>query len=287
MYGLNKHILQNKVPLKDKLEQLLEWIDMPLETRPQLILGRLLLTLSMFYNSRLFLVAYEPSLDQAGHAYGPGSKEVNDSLVYIDTFARDLHKALADRNLLETIDIIFVSDHGMTDTRHVEFIYLENLIGQDLVDSIEHEDGKSIFFDFCSPIFETCVYSGWPAMGLRFHNDTDAKRSLELLKAAAANMSDKFAIYTRETMPESYHFSNNPRIAPLYIIPNIGYAVTTEKEGKSRMTKGVSFSPFYLSKFVDFQARITDILIPNPRCLPLSYQTGLFRPPLSFVKENL
>ena len=30
---------QDKVPLQEKLDQILEWIDLPLEERPQLIMG--------------------------------------------------------------------------------------------------------------------------------------------------------------------------------------------------------------------------------------------------------
>jgi predicted AlkP superfamily pyrophosphatase or phosphodiesterase len=81
-------------------------------------------------------------LDQAGHKAGPNSKLVNDTLAYVDRFARDLHLTLGMRNLTNIVDIIFVSDHGMTDTRHVEFIYLEDIIGTDYVDAIEHEDGN-------------------------------------------------------------------------------------------------------------------------------------------------
>lgn len=80
-------------------------------------------------------------MDQAGHKAGPFSTLVNDTLAYVDRFARDLHVALAARNLTNIVDIVFVSDHGMTDTQHVEFIYLEDLIGTDYVDIIEHEDG--------------------------------------------------------------------------------------------------------------------------------------------------
>ena len=88
------------------------------------------------------MTAYEPSLDQAGHKAGPNSKLVNDTLVYVDRFARDLHSALSMRNLSTIVDIVFVSDHGMTDTQHVEFIYLEDIIGVDYVNAIEHEDGN-------------------------------------------------------------------------------------------------------------------------------------------------
>lgn len=81
-------------------------------------------------------------MDQAGHKAGPFSKLVNDTLVDVDRFARDLHSALGVRNLTNIVDIIFVSDHGMADTQHVEFVYLEDIIGASHVASIEHEDGN-------------------------------------------------------------------------------------------------------------------------------------------------
>ncbi|KAF8512855.1 Phosphodiest-domain-containing protein [Hysterangium stoloniferum] len=193
---------KDKVPLRQKLDQILNWIDLPSEKRPQLLL------------------AYEPSLDQAGHKAGPASKLVNDTLAYVDAFARDLHAALRSRNLTDIIDIIFVSDHGMTDTQQSEFIYLENLIGKEYVDAIEHEDG-------------------WPSMGLRFGPDVNASHVLELLTTHAEKAPEKFSVYTQDNMPPSYHFSNNPRIAPIYIVPKVGYAVTNDKEGAARTTKGV------------------------------------------------
>lgn len=53
----------------------MEWIDLPLSERPQLVLG-------MFWRlGRVkwlnLILAYEPSLDQAGHATGPYSQRVN------------------------------------------------------------------------------------------------------------------------------------------------------------------------------------------------------------------
>lgn len=59
-----------------KLSQILEWIDLPLSERPQLILGSSSepWALTIFLS---VLLAYEPSLDQAGHATGPYSQRVN------------------------------------------------------------------------------------------------------------------------------------------------------------------------------------------------------------------
>lgn len=73
----------------------------------------------------------------------------------MDSFARDLHLELVARNLTDIVDIIFVSDHGMTDTSHPELVYVDDILGEDGLANIEHEDGMtaallSISFPFSS-----------------------------------------------------------------------------------------------------------------------------------------
>ena len=63
----------------------------------------------------------------------------------MDSFARDLHDALVARNLTEIVDVIFVSDHGMTDTSHPELVYIDDLLGEDGWKSVKHEDGSLVF----------------------------------------------------------------------------------------------------------------------------------------------
>ncbi|KAG6866183.1 hypothetical protein C0991_007733 [Blastosporella zonata] len=164
-------------------------------------------------------MAYEPSLDQAGHATGPMSALVNRTLGEVDTFAKDLQLSLQARNLTDIVDIVFVSDHGMTDTSHPEAVYMDDIIGEQGLADIEHEDG-------------------WPSMGIRFRPGSNETRYLELLLKAAGENSEKFDVYTHETMPERYHFSHNERIASVYVVPKIGYILTTEAEGDTGMSKG-------------------------------------------------
>ncbi|KAF9533064.1 alkaline-phosphatase-like protein [Crepidotus variabilis] len=192
---------KDKVSLDWKLDQITKWVDLPFETRPQLIM------------------MYEPSLDQAGHATGPYSKRVNETLVQVDTFAKDLQETLAARNLTDIIDVVFVSDHGMTDTSHPEHIYMEDILGEDGIGAVAHEDG-------------------WPAMGFRFHENANISKYLSRLVEASDASPDKFSVYTHETMPERYHFSNNERIAPIYVVPEIGYVLTTRAEGDVGLNKG-------------------------------------------------
>lgn len=85
----------------------------------------------------------------------------------------------------------------------------------------------------------TCV-TGWPSMGLRFSPEVNASYYLNVLLDAAKAYPDQFDVYTHETMPKRYHFANNARIAPIYVVPKIGYALTTREEGDVGMSKGVS-----------------------------------------------
>ena len=64
------------------------------------------------------------------------------SLANVDTFAKDLHQAIALRNLTHIVDVIFVSDHGMTDTSSVQSIFLDDILGDDGFKSIEHVYGS-------------------------------------------------------------------------------------------------------------------------------------------------
>jgi len=144
-----------------------------------------------------------------------------DTLKTVDVFAKDLQDALKARNLTDIVDIVFVSDHGMADTSHPEWVYIDDYLGEQGVNLIEHEDG-------------------WLSMGLRFSPEANTTAYLNILLEAAKNNSEKFDVYTHDTMPERYHFSHNPRIAPIYIIPKYGYALTTRARGELGMIKGVS-----------------------------------------------
>ena len=109
----------------------------------------------------------------------------------------------------------------MTDTSHPEPVYIDDILGADGLKAIAHEDG-------------------WPAMGLRFHDNTNISKYQEALFRASGEHPEKFNVYTHETMPESYHFAHHERIAPIYVVPKIGYVLTTRTEGNVAMSKGVS-----------------------------------------------
>lgn len=169
-----------------------------------------------------FIGAYVPNVDADGHQYGPNSTEIRATIVEVDGMLTGLIEGLLKRNLTEIINIVIVSDHGMATTSNERLLQLDDYIDMSLVDHID----------------------GWPLRGLGLKNpDRDVPIVYEQL--LTASKGKQFDVYTRETMPERYHFSNNDRIAPIWVVPRAGWVVI-EKEDfdiSAAKTSGTIYRP--------------------------------------------
>lgn len=188
-----------KEKLPKKVDRILEFLDKPgvenpdadpADVRPQII------------------AAYVPNVDADGHRYGPNSTEIRSTISEVDTMLDELFHGLEARNLTSIVNVIIVSDHGMATTDVSRMIQIEDLVD---IEKVEHLDG-------------------WPLVGIRPKNPDD----LQLLYEQAADKrksNPNFDVYLRDKdMPERYHFSNNKRIAPLWIVPNTGWAIVKRDE---------------------------------------------------------
>ncbi|KAK2764520.1 hypothetical protein FQN54_009215 [Arachnomyces sp. PD_36] len=180
--------------LSRKVDRILQFLDLPGQNdtnpsgsaiRPQLI------------------AAYVPDVDADGHTYGPNSTEIRDTISSADQMIEDLFRGLQDRNLTDVVNVVVVSDHGMATTSTERLVQLEDLVDLSLVDRLD----------------------GWPLRGLRPKDPADIPVLEEQLRESSKDYTESVEFYTRETMPERYHFSNNDRIAPLWVIPKTGWAI--------------------------------------------------------------
>ncbi|WVR05549.1 hypothetical protein IAU60_002568 [Kwoniella sp. DSM 27419] len=176
-----------------KLDEIFGYLDKELADRPE------------------FIAAYFPEIDQNGHHSGPDSRGVNVSLEAMDQMVGGLLAGLEERNLTRLVNVVIVSDHGMTETSNERMIYLDDILGEDGIAAIEHKDG-------------------WPSVGLRFKEGTDVSVYQRRLMDASAESNGTFAVYTHETMPVRWHFSHGRRVAPIYIVPTLGWAITDHHE---------------------------------------------------------
>lgn len=199
--------------LPRKVDRVLEYLDLPGEEtesydgdmRPQ------------------FIAAYVPDVDRDGHRFGPNSTEIRATIAEADDMLARLFQGIRARNLTDIVNIVVVSDHGMATTSNERLVQLEDLVDISLV---EHLDG-------------------WPSRGLRPKRPEDLPVLQEQLEKAKADYADKVEIYSRETMPERYHFSNNERIAPLWVIPKTGWAVVERPDfdAKKALETGEVYRP--------------------------------------------
>lgn len=63
------------------------------------------------------------------------------TLQEMDLFVKDIYDSLSARNIADIVNIIFVSDHGMTDMSHPELVYIDDILGEDY-SAIDHVDGS-------------------------------------------------------------------------------------------------------------------------------------------------
>ena len=169
-----------------------------------------------------FIAAYVPNVDANGHKYGPNSTEVWDTISSVDDMLRDLFVGLEERNLTKLVNVVVVSDHGMATTSTDRLVQLDDLIDLDLVEHID----------------------GWPLYGLRPKDPIDLRGLYDRLLVESQS-SGNFEVYLKENMPERYHFSKNDRIAPLWVIPNTGWAIVHKEDFnvKEAKAKGETYNP--------------------------------------------
>ena len=167
------------VPGADRVNQVLQWMDLPDTERPRLI------------------TVYFSDVDTAGHAEGPDSPEVRDAIARVDGYLGELLRGLERRRVLDQVNVVVVSDHGMaaTDSRHV--VVVDDYISLDDVDIVD-----------INPTLALVPKAG---------REDAVYRSLRQAR--------KFKVYRRADTPERWHYRDHPRIPPIVGVADEGWQV--------------------------------------------------------------
>ncbi|KAI8327469.1 alkaline-phosphatase-like protein [Choanephora cucurbitarum] len=197
------------VTFDEKVDQVFDWFDLPLEDRPQ------------------FIGLYVPQIDQAGHAYGPYANETMKQLKLADQSIARLLNGLDERNLTDIVNVMIVSDHGMSESDKSRLIYYDDVLTPEELSLIWRIEGE-------------------PTLGIRIRPDVDEATGVEILYQAFKRLQKSFEtphfeVYKRQDFPERFHFKNNIRIAPLLVLPDPGWNFVTHK--KYDPNRGVAYQP--------------------------------------------
>ena len=176
-------------PNSERVDTVLGWLALPKEDRPRLI------------------TLYFSDVDSAGHRYGPKSVEEGNAIREVDTRIGDLRAGIQKLGLEERIDIIVVSDHGMSMVDKGKLIYLDDYI-----------DLKRVFAPQLSS-------KAGPREAPFFHlfvKDGDIDSVYNELAAAHQHLK----VYKRADIPKDWHLSKNAdRVGDIFISADKGWLI--------------------------------------------------------------
>lgn len=188
--------------------------DVPNETRVRTLLSWFDLPVA---SRPTMMTLYFSDVDDAGHRYSPFSKKTGKAVSRIDSLIKTLLNGLKKRRIRDQVNLIIVSDHGMAPVPAQNRIVLDEMF--------DPSDAKQIFW-----VGE--IVQIFPKAGME---DKIYKSISEKLPASAA-------IYRKNELPDRYYYKKHGRIAPLLVLPDEGWVLTTRERLQERMERGYSTS---------------------------------------------
>ncbi|CAL4126712.1 unnamed protein product, partial [Meganyctiphanes norvegica] len=171
----------NETDFSIRVRKIMDWLTLPAEEHIS------------------FITAYFKEPDYTAHKFGPFSKEMNTTLQYVDRQVDDLMKFMFEKNLLNCVDIIVVSDHGMTTLKDKVEIELDK----------DHVESSFL----------------WTTGRIQLKDKEAEDRLLSQLECKSENLR----VSRKEHLPNRYHYRNSERIENLILDPKPSYVVTTKE----------------------------------------------------------
>lgn len=167
-----------RIQNEDRVKQAQEWLVMPPNERPHLI--------TMYFSD----------MDGTGHRYGPSNEEkIYERLLELDTVLGQLFKGVDESEL--PVNIIIVSDHGMTNQLISKFIPIESLTNDKLFLTINNG----------------------AIVNIHPKDETQTDSVFNLLKS----QEEHFKVYKTENTPGFEYTPKNRDWGTIQLIPDFGY----------------------------------------------------------------
>ena len=174
------HPYNYKVPFEERMSEVVGWLSLPAAERPAVV------------------TFYFVEVDDAGHWFGPTSKEAGTAVAKVDAQLGQLLAAIESAGVADEVDIILVSDHGMAETVFERTFVLS-----------EYLEPDETQIDF------TGSFAGIRPRGI----DTDT------IVARLQDVNPHIKVYRREDVPARFHFSSHRRIPEVVLIADEGWQI--------------------------------------------------------------
>ncbi len=168
------------MPFYDRIDSVAAWFSLPEKRRPRLIT----------------LYFHEP--DETSHQFGVTAPETRKKIVALDSLFGTIVATMKELEIYDRLNIIAVSDHGMTDLSPDRVIDLSKYV--DLSGVTQERSGP---FSFLYNI-----------------SDQRANQLVEDLKT-----TPHLKAYLKKDIPDVYHFKNHYRIKQILLIADEGWSI--------------------------------------------------------------
>ncbi|CAF0962147.1 unnamed protein product [Brachionus calyciflorus] len=145
-----------------------------------------------------FACIYFDEPDATGHIYGPDSNEYMTKINYMDSVFGYLLKELEKKDILKRLNLIVVSDHGMSQLTNSQFIDINKYVNSNLIDF-----NKSFFH---------VVSSIYPKSDDKLHELFEHMLNIPNVK-----------VFLKSKIPKELNYKNNDRIGPIVVFSNEGF----------------------------------------------------------------
>ncbi|WP_376692918.1 alkaline phosphatase family protein [Wenzhouxiangella sp. EGI_FJ10409] len=171
-----------RVPHAERVDQVLEWLAMPEAERPD------------------FLTLYFSRVDSRGHGSGPASDAALEAAAEIDAELGRLFTELESKDQLDSINILLVSDHGMSSVSRERTVALD-----------EYIDLAKVRVSDWGPAAQ--IWAG--------------EMSADEIVAALEGV-EHLQAFTRADVPERYHFGSHYRVPDVLVEADPGWLISSK-----------------------------------------------------------
>ncbi len=164
------HPFDKDVDANARVDQVLEWLDAPPDARPAIV------------------TLYFDAVDSAAHGNGPDSAQAHAALREVDAAIGRLRDGLAQRGLLDRVNLVIVSDHGMATVAPEHVVALEDMVAR----------------------AEAKVVTAGQVVGIVPNPGYEAAVASQLVGTHA-----HYECWHKDALPARWHYGTDPRIPPI------------------------------------------------------------------------
>ncbi|MEN8194191.1 MAG: ectonucleotide pyrophosphatase/phosphodiesterase, partial [Bacteroidota bacterium] len=212
-------------PYKNRIDGVVDWLQMPYHERPH------------------FITLYFHDTDTYGHAFGPNSPEINTSIQRLDSLVGYLDNELTSIGMRDSINIIYLSDHGMTEIDTSRTINLEIIL-----DGLDYKSGGSK-----------------PLVMIEPHSE-----DFDSVYQRVIRNEDHFTVYKKSEVPDHFHFKNNENIYSIILAADLGWSFVDGNQFDEMRKYGNKGDHGYLKEHLDMHG----ILVASGPRFKNSYKIG-------------